>query len=248
MQTVTGAHPTDLLSPLSLDDTQLEAVVEDAMRVTIELDYTHLWVDPHCVFQDDEVIKDVQLRHMNAVYQTAEVTIVAAAGQDSSFGLPGVGKRARSPQDSAHVQGHALTAIPPDPSRHVKSTKWATRGWTYQEGVFARHRLFFNEHEVSYECAGLLCREAIALPRRIHEEDSDFSPRLQGTSWLFPTAPGSVSRDRGLGSACALVRGLSEYMARDLTRKSDILNAMLGTSRFMGLSKNSPPTTSAESP
>jgi hypothetical protein len=38
-----------------------------------------------------------------------------------------------------------------------------TRGWTYQEGLLARRRLFFSETEMSFECCDLLAREAIRL-------------------------------------------------------------------------------------
>jgi hypothetical protein len=38
---------------------------------------------------------------MDRIYQNAEVTIIAAAGSDSKYGLPGVGKRHRDPQPSA---------------------------------------------------------------------------------------------------------------------------------------------------
>ncbi|UPK95820.1 hypothetical protein LCI18_006755 [Fusarium solani-melongenae] len=222
----------------SLDDTRVEPVVEDAIYVTKKLGYTHLWVDRHCIRQDNDEIQAVQLRHMNAVYQAAEVTIVAAAGNDSSFGLPGVKRRARRPQVSAEIQGHMLTVIPPDPSRLVKSSKWATRGWTYHEGLLSRRRLFFTEHEVSYECSGILCRETIALPAHILERESGLSQRLQESSWLFPREPISAFCQGGL--ARALLYRLPEYTARDLSRESDILNGMLGVFQVYGTLEDRP--------
>lgn len=255
--TVQGARPA---SSISLDDGHVENVVEDAILVTMGLGYTHLWVDRHCIFQENEEVKAVQLRYMNAVYQAAEVTIVAAAGDDSSFGLLGVGKRRRKAQVSGNIHGHLLTVIPPDPSRQIKTSKWATRGWTYQEGLLSRRRLFFTEHEVSYECAGLLCREAIALPAHIQKRESTFSQRMQESSWLFPREPISAvhlkrkvepppkrRRRRKQEPAPtltalpkALFYRLSEYTARNLSHESDVLNAMLGIFQVYGSLEHQP--------
>lgn len=38
-----------------LDDYWVDPVVEGTVCVTAKLGYTHLWVDRHCIFQDDEV-------------------------------------------------------------------------------------------------------------------------------------------------------------------------------------------------
>jgi hypothetical protein len=48
--------------------------------------------DLHCVAQRHEAVVHEQLQVMNKVCQTAELTIVAAAGDNSSSGLPGAGK------------------------------------------------------------------------------------------------------------------------------------------------------------
>lgn len=68
-------------------------VIEDAMTVTKELGPRYLWIDKYCIIQDDLQIKMEQIRNMDAVYDRAEVTIIAAAGEDGSFGLPGVSSR-----------------------------------------------------------------------------------------------------------------------------------------------------------
>ncbi|KAK4661919.1 uncharacterized protein QC763_0107970 [Podospora pseudopauciseta] len=214
----------------SLAGLKMETVVEDAIKVTLALGYEYLWVDRYCVDQTPGSVKDEQLRHMNFVYYGAEVTIIDAAGEESSFGLPGVSQRFRKRPPAIKVQGHILTTIPPEPSREIQSSKWATRGWTYQEGLLSRRRLFFTQHEVSFECDGILAREAITVPPIL----SKFSTRLRNTGnnrdrpqpspWLFPLGGVINMEEDDLG----VHQRLSEYAPRQLTYELDALNAMLG--------------------
>ncbi|KAK4242582.1 hypothetical protein C8A03DRAFT_29175 [Achaetomium macrosporum] len=62
-------------------------VVEDAMVVAKEIGIPHLW---YCIDQADAAEKHHLIRHMDKIYNGAELTIVAAAGDDAHFGLPGV--------------------------------------------------------------------------------------------------------------------------------------------------------------
>lgn len=214
----------------SLAGLKLETVVEDAIKVTLALGYEYLWVDRYCVDQTPGSVKDEQLRHMNFVYHGAEVTIIDAAGEESSFGLPGMGQRFRKRPPAIKVQGHILTTIPPEPSREIKSSKWATRGWTYQEGLLSRRRLFFTQHEVSFECGSTLAREAITVPPILSKFSTrlrntrDNRDRLQPSSWLFPLGGVINMEEDDLG----VHQRLSEYAPRQLTYELDALNAMLG--------------------
>lgn len=107
---------------------KVEIVVEDAIRVTLELGHSYLWVDRHCIREQDKAKMHEQLQNMNFMYQNAGITIIAAAGQDSSFGLPGASCRARLPQPYAQIKGHILTSIPPDPKCGIMDSVWTTMG------------------------------------------------------------------------------------------------------------------------
>ncbi|KAJ4309251.1 hypothetical protein N0V84_011613 [Fusarium piperis] len=199
-----------------------ERVVEDAILATQALGCRYLWVDRHCITNEDEEIRRRQLQEMNSVYANAQVTFVAAAGKDSTFGLPGVSRTRQQPY--ARIQGHALVAVPPDPAKIVKDSIWWTRGWTFQEGVLSRRRLIFTEHEVSYECRGMVTRESIELPERIHRIAATRYP-IHEDMRIF-----SFSH-RGYGrydKTFSIWYHISEYTERHLTHDYDILNAMLG--------------------
>ncbi|KAL9619379.1 MAG: hypothetical protein Q9160_005974 [Pyrenula sp. 1 TL-2023] len=70
--------------------TRLPLTIEDAILATRALNIKHLWVDRHCISGTDEKKKILQIKQMDQIYHQAEVTLVAAAGRDPSFGLPGV--------------------------------------------------------------------------------------------------------------------------------------------------------------
>ncbi|KAH6953534.1 ankyrin repeat protein, partial [Fusarium avenaceum] len=227
----------------SLDDQGtglVGAAIEDAIRVTLQLGYQYLWVDRYCIVQTgDEAIKQEQLRHMHMVYANAEVTLIAAAGEGASAGLPGAPGRPRQQQPGAFIQDHALVCIPPDPSHHIhfRST-WVTRGWTYQEGLLACRRLYFSEYEMSYECRHMICREAIRLPFGLERRISGSKPRFMEPFWMYEpyTMPGADASNTGLG----LFDLLAVYTTRQLSLPSDTLNAMLGILNLLSQKREQP--------
>lgn len=83
--------------------------MSDALSVTKALGYRYLWVDKFCIDQTDENAKLEQIRHMDSVYECAELTIIAAAGADGSNGLPGVASRPRKQQPMAFSGRYQIT-------------------------------------------------------------------------------------------------------------------------------------------
>ncbi|KIL85476.1 ankyrin repeat-containing [Fusarium avenaceum] len=215
-----------------------ETVVEDAIKVALGLGYRFLWVDRYCVLQDgDPKIKGEQLQSMDLVYANADITLVATAGQGSSEGLPGVcSERPRVLQPCVNIDGHALTLIAPDPAIQIKSSAWMTRGWTYQEGLLSRRRLFFSETEMSFECADLVAREAMRLPYVVQRAMCHRRVRLMRPSWVY-SERNLISRLMGGSKLFSL---LADYTRRKLTYAHDALNAMLGVLRVYAADEKNP--------
>jgi len=103
-------------------------VIEDAIMVAKELDVRYLWVDRYCIDQDGDD-KDHQIRNMDLIYRGAKLTIIAAAGEDPSFGLPGISSAKRTTQPMIRVRGHWLVSSLADPALELRNSKWASRGW-----------------------------------------------------------------------------------------------------------------------
>lgn len=137
-------EPKDPLSNLPL-------TIEDAISVTKGLGLRYLWVDQYCIDQNNSKEKQAQIRKMDRIYQCAEVTIMAAAGDDCHYGLPGVSKRARQVLDPFICD--ALTfGLCPAGGPHWQHGAWHERGWTFQETYLSRRRLVFSDTLAHFEC------------------------------------------------------------------------------------------------
>ncbi|KAK8083398.1 HET-domain-containing protein [Apiospora saccharicola] len=82
---------------------------------------------------------------MHLVYGNSQLTIIAAAGKDAEYGLPGVGTRAREEQGCVTVGKYSFVNMFPDARTALQRSVGGSRGWTYQEGLLPTRRLIFTE-------------------------------------------------------------------------------------------------------
>ncbi|KAE9366641.1 hypothetical protein N431DRAFT_445356 [Stipitochalara longipes BDJ] len=69
---------------------QLPQAITDASELASMLDTDYLWADTLCIIQDDDEDKKYQIGKMGSIYNSTFLTIVAASGDDSGAGLPGL--------------------------------------------------------------------------------------------------------------------------------------------------------------
>ncbi|KAF2279013.1 HET-domain-containing protein, partial [Westerdykella ornata] len=136
-----------------------QRVIEDAMIATKELGFRYLWVDRYCISQLDTSESRTQIANMDRIYAGAVFTIAAAAGEGPNYGLPGVSHRQRHVQPRARFEKLHLVASPPPPRDVIRASKWASRGWTFQESKLSRRTLFFTDDQVIFECGSMTCEE-----------------------------------------------------------------------------------------
>jgi len=61
-----------------------------------------------------------------------ELAIIAAAGPDEHYGLPGVGRKKRRWQRCIDLGKVKIMNMAPDPAFEVeKKSQWFKRGWTF---------------------------------------------------------------------------------------------------------------------
>jgi hypothetical protein len=113
-------------SSISLD---IPRTVADAISVTLQLGYRYLWVDEYCIDQNDENHRDDQIKRMDRIYHGADLTIVAAAGENKNHGLPGVGSTKRGNRKVVCVGDVVVFSNGPDPYEEAKNSPWFTRAW-----------------------------------------------------------------------------------------------------------------------
>jgi hypothetical protein len=220
-----------LSSDISEDPNRLPAnlpnTIEDAITVTKRLSYRYLWVDRYCINQKNEEEKADQVGKMDLIYQNAELTVIAAIGDDPNYGLPGVGLRKREPEHlttCANISTHFLISIDAWPKTAVGGTKWETRAWTYQEALLSRRRLVFSKEQMYFECYGMYCCESLHLQlETLHRKD------MQGFKSIFCSEKKVGIFPKGVGTtAVEIVRRIEEYSKLNLSHPSDILKGMLG--------------------
>ena len=116
-------------------------LIEDAMICTRAIGLQYLWIDRYCINQAEDT-KGTLIHNMDRIYSEAAVTIVNAAGESSSSGLPGVSRVTRRPYSSVAVQDQRLMLFPN--RADVESSKWSKRAWTFQEGLLSRRATYLH--------------------------------------------------------------------------------------------------------
>ncbi|KAH7303246.1 heterokaryon incompatibility protein-domain-containing protein [Stachybotrys elegans] len=209
--------------------------VKDAMNLTKRLGERYLWVDALCMVQDDEMEIMDATGKMDLVFGGAFAVIIAAAGHDATQGLPGI--RPDYPRKVSQKRA-AVASVPgcgtmslmqnvlqgsPD---HLKSSKWNSRGWTFQERLLARRAIIFLPNQVYWTCEHALCEEETHL-----EEE------------MFPSVHRPFILNQRLGcndewddgedkfTRQAFKTYIVQYMLRNFTYPADVLRAFEGIAR-----------------
>ncbi|KAF1984616.1 HET-domain-containing protein, partial [Aulographum hederae CBS 113979] len=134
---------------------QLPSTVRHAITLTEALGDRYLWVDALCVVQDDSINKHKELANMSGIFQKASITIIARQGQDADYGLRGLRNisQPRSFVQDRYPLGRGVCAVEVHFDPYLsKQSVWQTRGWTFQEDLFSRRKLVFDDDSVYWRC------------------------------------------------------------------------------------------------
>lgn len=198
----------------------LPQTIEDAITVTKALGYRYIWVDKYCINQSNAEESLEQIRQMDVIYRNSALTIIDAAGKDPYHGLPGVRPRSRSSCHSTRVYGFELVSTPHRPEWYIETSRWNTRGWTYQEGLLSRRRLVFTSQQLYFECQTVYSKEVGGhLSRYLYTSGPFRKGGFRGL-FLFNTIEQYPET--------TIIKCLQQYSRRSLTKESDILNGVLG--------------------
>lgn len=198
-------------------------LIQDAISATKRLGYQYLWIDRYCIPQKDGEERHSQIQQMDLVYSKAQATIIAIASPDPSHGLPGIGSRYRAPSVMVKIEKELHVYVPPHPTREIYGSVWNSRGWTHQETILSRRRIFFCKNQIYFECAGMHCHDTMSVPLDLlHRKDLKIFSK-----WNRPSL---FSRVRQTKDPLTSVFGhITLYTKRYLTRPEDIPNGIMGT-------------------
>ncbi|PYH67777.1 HET domain-containing protein [Aspergillus vadensis CBS 113365] len=188
----------------SLRSSKLPQTIDDAIVACRKMKIDYLWVDRLCILQDDNPDRKAYwLNSMGQIYAQSYITLIALAGNDAEHGLPGVNKVKRMDPWAGTTQGIFLRARPPYYDECLLDSRWVTRGWTFQEAVFATRRLSFSDTTVFWDCSH---------PRIIYDE-------IYGARY----------REFWERTALRSYRmAVEEFTKRELTWEWDVLHAFAG--------------------
>ncbi|OAK97937.1 HET-domain-containing protein [Phaeosphaeriaceae sp. SRC1lsM3a] len=225
----------------------LSSNIDDACNAVHDLNERYLWVDALCIVQDSSEDKGHQIGQMDLVYGNALLTIVIASDTRNitSFGLPGYLSVPAARSQAIHTiysQGVELAVPKPCLEDILAYTKWETRGWTFQESHISRRSLYFTDHQLYFQCScGVRCEDTanekhspgayirhstnIWNPKNAHatSEDDNYGE-------VFLSRTEYTSENEALGMYDTLV---SAYLRRELSFRSDILNAFTGIEKVL---------------
>ncbi|KAF1846244.1 HET-domain-containing protein [Cucurbitaria berberidis CBS 394.84] len=215
---VWGDAPVDNATSNNQTLAKIPQTVSDAMFVTLQLGMRYLWVDRYCIDQDNLEEKHDAIRNMDSIYGNAFITIIAAAGSGSDYGLPGV-SRLRKATPSVRIGSHAFMVVQ-DPLTDIEASIWNTRGWTYQEMLLSRRRLIFTDRQVYFQCQTRQTMEQLNKDF----ESTDLIKWMTGSKQFLPTQKECFTIND-------IYSRLEEYYVRTLRYKTDNINAFAGVFR-----------------
>ncbi|KAK2668424.1 Heterokaryon incompatibility [Fusarium oxysporum f. sp. vasinfectum] len=196
--------------------------IEDAITVALQVGINFLWVDRYCVPQQECPEKREQIQKMHKIYREADLTIIAAAGDRPGYGLPGISTpRVSAPSVDLRLGAHRLVSTGRSAQEAIRNTTWASRAWTFQEGLVSRRKLVFTDEQVYLHCMEREFRETI-------EQDFDLLAQTDSPDLCNPfqcrvlhLIPDNVG-EKGVHSLTG------DFSERKITYQSDRLNAFLG--------------------
>jgi Heterokaryon incompatibility protein (HET) len=190
-------------------------------------------VDTLCILQDSPVDKVAQIGMMDNIYRSAHFTIVAATGNDSSAGLPGILSRPRenTHQAFANVGGFRLVTVRSSEYEELETSKWISRAWTFQEKLCSRRTLIFAKSKVIFWCAKTVYREDVCM-EGVDQEPHGLYSNLNPISEF--ARPGDQKQTGHQLFDTRLSFILMHHLQKQLTQGDDILNAFFGIAASMG--------------
>ncbi|KAH7082272.1 heterokaryon incompatibility protein-domain-containing protein [Paraphoma chrysanthemicola] len=192
---------------------ELPKTIEDAIHVAKFLGTPQLWVDQCCIDQNDDHARAATIRSMDKIYGCASLTIIAASSGDAFGGLPGVRGTPRKQPYSIRIG--SVDFVASTQSRNfLQRSRWATRGWTYQEGLLSHRRLIFTDEQVYFQCGKEFHIEKLVSAVTL------WTTGLGNTSTIFPTVYFDVTS--------IIYTRLKEYFIRQLSYGTDSLAAFEG--------------------
>lgn len=165
---------------------------------------------------------------MADIYNAAHLTIIAAAGNDPTYGLPGVSSGPRTTLSHTKLGNIVLSVVPSTCGLcAIGQSSWAQRAWTFQECLFSRRRLFITDRRAVLVCNTDICYES--CDNRPSEQIETYCSlgwmSLPQRQRVFKERHGLINREGPIALSFVYI---GTYNHRKLSFEQDALNAIVG--------------------
>lgn len=212
--------------------TKVPSVVRDAMELCRKIGQSFLWCDLLCIINDSHATKHIQIQQMDAIYNQAHLTIVALTGTHGDTPLPGVLDGSRPPicRTERLRSGILLVSRAPCLTSALFGTVYEIRGWTYQESMLSKRRLYMTHRQMYFDCQKMSAREDEKLecfPRPDSDEGAD--------AFVYRSliGLGALLQDPRWDMFSNYSTFVSDYTYRELSYASDKINAFEGIAQVL---------------
>lgn len=199
-------------------------LIEDAITAVISLGKRYLWVDRYCIPQNNMGEKHRFIKEMGRIFGESYMTLITAAGDDPTHGLPGISIVPRYEPSSFTAGDFDFVPVPIDLHTKIANSKWSTRGWTYQEALLSQRILVFTSSGLYFQCRQTRFLEGISVPLHLSNSIAFGDEPHPGKSNFFP-----VVRD----SFEFIEKCIADFSCREFTFEEDVLDAFKGISEIL---------------
>lgn len=252
---------SSMASGIPLED--LPKTYRDAVTVCCSLDIPYLWIDSLCITQDSKEEWESESQKVGWLYKKAFITIIPSAARSCHDGF-------LQRPNKAFVEVNFQSSLVPkmkgsyfihepdftkgsDASlfyQDTAETNWGTRGWTFNERMFATRRIYFGAKAMHWSCKNFYASEFshhfeeaqeynLDSLLEDHEEEAEDNPfSIWHSQFLEYSCREFTFPDDRLPAISPLAEIVgaktgSTYLAG--IWKSDLVNELLwGASKFLG--------------
>ncbi|KAK4034905.1 heterokaryon incompatibility protein-domain-containing protein, partial [Parachaetomium inaequale] len=169
----------------------MSPIQQDAVALTRTLGVPYLWIDALCIRQGDAADWARESSQMHRIYAGSYATICALASASCQEGFLTRGRNPFTitlpyagvyyPEDdlrrpSTFEIGHSAIYSDDTPSHgevvvsEIESSRWSSRGWTFQEGIMSTRTIYFSRLGLIFACSQGTKTE---LGNEVRTEDND---------------------------------------------------------------------------
>ena len=218
-----------LMSDGGLKDPSLyiPRAIHETILLCQQLQERYLWVDALCIQQDDPRDKLFQIQRMDRIYGNAMLTIIAATGSDADTSLVSNTAASAEVRDPPHrLEDHVQIRF----AQSVQGSRWATRGWTFQEMAMSLRSLVFTQTGVYFHCQAAIYSEK-------GQSGSTTSPQ----DMVSMEKPGRLLQLSHGNQLEAYFSAVQAYSRRHLSLQADADKAFKGIMRIFGSTMDNVP-------